>query len=138
MRNLALLTGLATCIALTPISQALGACLASDPQGAWYVYAVGDNAVGDGFWVRCSIRFNASGRVQFGSSCFDELSDTATVVGQLNVRPGCRTLGTLTFNAEAITLRCDIDASLAATKQAGAGVGRCETGELFLLNLVKG
>ena len=138
--------GLASALALAPMAQAQGLCLPSDLQGAWYAYAIGDSFAigslppppGQGSWQRCSIRFNADGRVMFGSSCFDDLGTTSTVAGDLTVRPGCRILGSITRNVEGASIRCEIDASLAPDKQTGAGVGACESGEIFLLNIVKG
>jgi hypothetical protein len=122
-----------------PVTQALGAsCTQSDVQGAWFTYVMGSSVAG-AYWHRCSLRFNASGRLQFASNCRDDVGNTSTVAGEVMVRPGCKILGeiTQTFQDDSIS-RCSVDASIGPHKQVGNGVGECDDGSIFFFTMIDG
>ena len=128
---------IAMAVVSIPLAHAQAACAASDLEGRWEAYAIGDD-FGFGYWQRCSLRIDNRGRFRSGSKCRENDGDKSTLSSSdLRLKRSCILTGSLRQTFGGTSFRCDIHATLSADKQILSGVGECDDGDIFLFNMVR-
>ncbi|MGH6899497.1 MAG: hypothetical protein ACREJ5_23595 [Geminicoccaceae bacterium] len=137
MRDWIWSVSVATLAVLMPLSGSHAACRPSDLEDRWDAYAIGDD-FGVAYWQRCSLRIDDRGRFRSGSSCKDHLGEESTLSSaDFRLRRSCLLTGSFEQSFEEASAICDIRATLSADKQILSGVGECDDGDIFLLNMVR-
>lgn len=113
-----------TFLALATAS-AQAACTQADGAGIWRAFTTGEKD-SDIWWLRCTIRVNASGAVGTTSFCIRQNGIKAfSTGGNLTVASSCVVTGSFTIGGFVENI---VDAQLSRDKTVMIGVGRDDDG----------